>query len=92
VVLVILECKHVWDYISEFLDDSLPPETRDLVQKHLENCEICSAILDSTRNILILTADDRVFELPAGYSESLHARLAREIRAANSRPEKPPPD
>jgi predicted anti-sigma-YlaC factor YlaD len=92
VVLVILECKHVWDYISEFLDDSLPPETGDLVQKHLENCEICSAILDSTRNILILTADDRVFELPAGYSERLHARLAREIRAANSRPEKPPPD
>ena len=87
-----LEGKHVWDYISEFLDDSLPPETRDLVQKHLENCEICSAILDSTRNILILTADDRVFELPAGYSERLHARLAREIRAANSRPEKPPPD
>jgi hypothetical protein len=49
------------------------------VQKHLENCEICSAILDSTRNILILTADDRVFELAAGYSERLHARLALEI-------------
>jgi anti-sigma factor RsiW len=86
---VALECKHVWDYISEFLDDSLPTETRELVQKHLENCEICSAILDSTRNILILTADDRVFELPAGYSERLHARLAREIRGANSRPQKP---
>jgi len=86
---VVLECKHVWDYISEFLDDSLPAETKELVQKHLANCEICSAILDSTRNILILTADDRVFELPAGYSERLHARLAQEIHAANSRPEKP---
>jgi predicted anti-sigma-YlaC factor YlaD len=85
---MVLECKHVWDYISEFLDDSLPPETKELVQKHLENCEICSAILDSTRNILILTADDRVFELPAGYSERLHARLAREIHGANRRPEK----
>ena len=87
-----LECKHVWNYISEFLDDSLPAETRELVQKHLENCEICSAILDSTRNILILTADDRVFELPAGYSERLHARLTREIRGANSRPQKPTQD
>jgi anti-sigma factor RsiW len=86
---VALDCKHVWDYISEFLDDSLPEATRELVQKHLETCEICSAILDSTRNILILTADDRVFELPAGYSERLHARLAREIRGTNSRPEKP---
>jgi predicted anti-sigma-YlaC factor YlaD len=85
---VVLECKHVWDYISEFLDDSLPPETKELVQKHLENCEICSAILDSTRNILILTADDRVFELPAGYSERLHARLAREIRGTNNHLEK----
>lgn len=74
-----LECKHVWDYVSEFLDDSLPSESRELVQRHLENCEICSAILDSTRNILILTGDDRVFELPAGYSDRLHARLEREI-------------
>ncbi|MFZ0392199.1 MAG: hypothetical protein WAL73_00035, partial [Terracidiphilus sp.] len=59
------------------------------VRKHLENCEICSAILDSTRNILILTADDRVFELPAGYSERLHTRLAREIHSENRRPEEP---
>ncbi|MGA7258848.1 MAG: zf-HC2 domain-containing protein [Terracidiphilus sp.] len=86
---MVLECKHVWDYISEFLDDSLPPETKELVRKHLENCEICSAILDSTRNILILTADDRVFELPAGYSERLHTRLAREIHSENRRPEEP---
>ena len=89
---MVLECKHVWDYISEFLDDSLPPETRELVQKHLENCEICSAVLDSTRNILIITADDRVFELPAGYSERLHARLAREIHKENISPEKPNQD
>jgi hypothetical protein len=46
-------------------------------------------ILDSTRNILILTADDRVFELPAGYNERLHALLAREIRGAKHLPGKP---
>ena len=86
---MVLECKHVWDYISEFLDDSLPPETRELVQKHLETCDICSAILDSTRNILILTADDRIFELPAGYSQRLHARLSREIHSENIGPEEP---
>jgi len=76
---MVIECRHVWEYISGFLDDSLPLETKELVQKHLEHCEICSAILDSTRNILVLTADDRVFELPVGFSERLHARLDREI-------------
>jgi hypothetical protein len=59
--------------------DTLPPELRNLVQKHLDHCEICSAILDSTRNILILTADDLVFELPVGFSERLHARLDQEM-------------
>jgi hypothetical protein len=41
------------------------------------------------RNILILTADDRVFEPPAGYNERLHTPLAREIRGAITRPENP---
>ncbi len=78
---MVIECKHVWDYISGYLDDSLSPETRDLVQRHLEHCQICSAILDSTRNIMVLTADDQVFELPLGFSERLHARLCEEMRS-----------
>ncbi len=77
---MVIECKHVWDYISGYLDNSLLPETREQVQRHLDHCEICSAILDSTRNILVLTADDRVFEIPVGFSKRLHARLAQEIQ------------
>ena len=77
---MVLECKHVWEHISGYLDGTLAPDILEQVQKHLENCEICSAILDSTRNILILTADERVFELPLGFSERLHSRLDSEIR------------
>lgn len=71
-----LECKHVWEHISGYLDQQLDPELLAAVEKHLETCEVCSAILDSTRNILVLTADERTYELPVGYSERLHARLA----------------
>jgi hypothetical protein len=77
---MVIECKHVWDHISGYLDGTLAPEVLEQVQKHLESCEICSAILDSTRNILILTGDERVFELPLGFSERLHSRLDLEIR------------
>lgn len=82
---MVLECKHVWDHISGFLDGTLDPEVLELVQKHLEHCELCSAVLDSTRNILVLTADERVFELPVAFSERLHARLDEEIK--NSSPD-----
>ena len=81
---LVIDCKHVWNYISGYLDDDLPDETRDIVQKHLDHCEICSAILDSTRNIIILTADDRVFELPVGFSERLHTRIDLELMKAGS--------
>jgi Putative zinc-finger len=77
-----LKCEHVWSYISDYLDDTVDPRLRDEIEKHLEHCEICTAILDSTRNILVLTADARTFELPVGFSERLHARLARELVAA----------
>jgi hypothetical protein len=43
---MIIDCKHVWNYISEYLDGALPHETKDTVQKHLDHCEICSAIRD----------------------------------------------
>ena len=81
---MVIDCKHVWEHISDYLDNSLTLEEREHVQKHLEHCEICSAILDSTRNILILTADERIFELPLGFSERLHARLEAEMHGIGS--------
>lgn len=71
-----LECKHVWEHISGYLDQQLDPALLEAIEKHLETCEVCSAILDSTRNILILTADHRTYELPVGYSERLHEKLS----------------
>ena len=77
-----LNCKHVWSYISDYIDGTVNAQVREEIEKHLEHCEICTAVLDSTRNILVLTADDRTFALPVGFSERLHARLAKELVAA----------
>ena len=79
-----LECKHVWEYISEYIDGSVDAQLREDIERHLEHCEICSAILDSTRNILILTADDRTFELPVGFRKRLHERLQKEIEGSEA--------
>jgi anti-sigma factor RsiW len=70
-----IDCKHVWQYISAYIDGDVDAVLRAEIDRHLEHCEICSAVLDSTRNVVVLMADDRVFEIPAGYSERLHQRL-----------------
>jgi hypothetical protein len=81
-----LDCKHVWEHISEYIDKTVDAKLRTEIELHLEHCEICSAILDSTRNILVLTADDRTFELPVGYSKRLHERLKEEIEKSKQEP------
>jgi len=75
-----IDCQHVWEYISAYIDGEVDAELRAHIDQHLATCEICSAVLDSTRNIVILVADDRVFELPAGFSERLHERIAEVLK------------
>jgi anti-sigma factor RsiW len=70
-----IDCKHVWQHISAYIDGDVDAELRAEIDRHLEHCEICSAVLDSTRNVVILMADERIFEIPGGYSERLHKRL-----------------
>jgi predicted anti-sigma-YlaC factor YlaD len=79
-----IDCKHVWQYISAYIDGDVEAVLRADIEKHLDTCEICSAVLDSTRNVVVLVADDRVFELPAGFSVRLHARLNEEIALSGS--------
>jgi anti-sigma factor RsiW len=74
-----IDCKHVWEHISAYIDGEVDADMCADIDRHLETCEICSAVLDSTRNVVVLVADSRVFELPAGFSDRFHSRLEREL-------------
>ncbi len=74
-----IDCNHVWEHISAYIDGEVDATLRAEIDKHLETCEICSAVLDSTRNVVVLVADGRVYELPTGFSDRLHGRLDREM-------------
>ena len=78
-----IDCKHVWQYISAYIEGDVEAALRAEIDRHLETCEICSAVLDSTRNVVVLMADDRIFELPVGFSQRLHERIDRELGAAS---------
>ena len=79
-------------YISEYIDGDVPPDLREEIEAHLAICEVCSAVLDSTRNILYLTADERTFALPVGFSQRLHARLSAALAAGDAQEEAPRAD
>ena len=70
-----LDCKHVWALVSEYIDGAVSGEMKEAIERHLANCRHCSAVYDSTRNILVLAGDERTFEVPVGFGERLHERL-----------------
>lgn len=70
-----IDCKEVWNQISNYLDDELPPGLRATMVAHFRECAHCTAVLDGTRNVVQLLGDGRVFEVPAGAGQRLYDKL-----------------
>jgi anti-sigma factor RsiW len=76
---MVMTCEQVWQQVSAYLDGELDPVTRAALEEHVKGCKRCTAVVDGTRNVVRVMADDRVLEVPAGYSRRLHQRMAEVI-------------
>ncbi len=70
-----ISCVEVWREISHYLDDEISPEMRERMEAHFKACAHCTAVLDGTRNVVVLVGDGRVFQMPDGFSKRLHKKL-----------------
>jgi hypothetical protein len=60
-----VSCKTIIANLSGYLDGDATPDMREKIEKHLRRCHRCTAVYDSTRKMLVITGDERVFEIPA---------------------------
>jgi predicted anti-sigma-YlaC factor YlaD len=74
-----VSCKTIIANLSNYLDGDATPEMRQKIEKHLRGCHRCTAVYDSTRKMLVITGDERVLEIPAGFSERLHTFIDKTI-------------
>jgi len=82
---MVVNCEHVWQEISNYLEGEVDPALRATMEAHFKECKHCTAVLDGTRNVVQLYGDDRLFELPAGFSQRLQRRLADETSSSGFR-------
>lgn len=80
-----VSCKTIVANLSGYLDGEISAEMRHKIERHLRGCRRCSAVYDSTRKMLVITGDERVFEIPDGFEERLHGFLDKAL----STPEAP---
>jgi anti-sigma factor RsiW len=73
--IVEISCVEVWRELSNYMDGAVDHNLRKRMEEHFKTCEHCTAVLDGMRNVVRLVGDDRVFDLPAGFSDRLKQRL-----------------
>ena len=73
-----ISCLEVIRELSNYIDSSVGQQLREQILAHLPGCAHCTAVYDGLKNTITLTGDGRVFDLPAGFSQRLRARLANQ--------------
>ena len=72
---MVVQCEQVWREVSNYLEGDLNPELRLAIEQHVRGCSRCTAVLDGTRNVVHLYGDERMFDVPLGFSYRLRHRL-----------------
>jgi hypothetical protein len=73
-----VNCEQVWREISNYVEGDADPALRSAMDEHFRSCPRCASVLAGTRNVMRLYGDERMLELPLGFSRRLEKRLAND--------------
>src|ERR1700674_361314 len=73
----VTNCEEVRREISNYVDGDVDAVLRASMDEHIRTCARCASVLAGTRNVVQLYGDERMLEVPAGFSRRLEKRLAK---------------
>jgi anti-sigma factor RsiW len=77
-----LVCREAVELVSDYLDGTLSRRERRRLEKHLAQCDACTAYLDQMRATIAASGQVRLENLPSDVVEGL-VNLFRQYRADN---------
>jgi len=72
-------CEQVWREISNYVDGEVDTALRQTMEEHFQSCKRCASVLAGMQNVVQLYGDERMLEVPAGFSRRLEKRLASDV-------------
>ena len=79
---MVISCEQVWREISNYIDGELDATLRSAMEEHFQGCKRCASVLAGTQNVVKLYGDERMLEVPAGFSQRLEKRLEERLTPA----------
>ncbi|MEQ9425488.1 MAG: HEAT repeat domain-containing protein [Cyclobacteriaceae bacterium] len=73
-----MECKNWEEKIPAYLNDELSSKSKEELEKHLQQCEVCQKKLDQTKALLKMIEVDQQVEAPAEIRQGFLKELEKE--------------
>ena len=72
-----MDCRRLLEELNLYIDGSLEKEICEQLEAHLQDCQRCRIVLDTTKKTITLFRDQDPVEIP----DLVRARLHQAIRA-----------
>jgi hypothetical protein len=82
---MVVKCEEVWREVSNYIDGEVDAALRSTMDEHFKTCPRCASVLAGTRNVVQLYGDERMLEVPAGFSQRLESRLEQKMEQGRER-------
>jgi len=75
-----MNCRGIVKELSNYLDEALDSTLRASIEKHLEHCEDCRVVVDTTKKTIQIYCNSEPAPLPEDTRNRLHEALAKRLR------------
>jgi anti-sigma factor RsiW len=81
----LLTCKEFLEGLNDYLDETLDPELRAKLQRHVTECPNCWVIVDTTKKTIKVYKGMEAHCLPADVHERLMQAIQKKMAARGQR-------
>ena len=77
-----MNCRNIVKELSNYLDEALDSSLKASIEKHLEHCEDCKVVVDTTKQTIQIYCNSEPAPLPEDTRQRLRDALKRRLHSA----------
>ena len=77
-----MNCRNIVKELSNYLDEALDSSLKASIEKHLEHCEDCKVVVDTTKQTIQIYCNSEPAPLPEDTRQRLRDALKKRLHAA----------
>jgi predicted anti-sigma-YlaC factor YlaD len=75
-----VNCRNIVKELSNYLDEALDTTLKASIEKHLEHCEDCKVVVDTTKQTIQIYCNSEPAPLPEDTRQRLRDALKKRLR------------